>query len=73
MGHKYKVTSFSNSWFQILHCKQRLDTFPSPAGMSLTKLSLGGNNWIIPGNVTNLFYGEKEFGYFLTFEYISLQ
>ena len=26
-----------------LHCKKRLATFPSPAGMSLTKLSLGGN------------------------------
>ncbi len=25
---------------QELHCKKRLATFPSPAGMSLTKLSL---------------------------------
>jgi hypothetical protein len=25
--------------------KKRLATFPSPAGMSLTKLSLGGNNY----------------------------
>ncbi len=32
----------------ILHCKKRLAIFPSPAGMSLTKLSLGGNNQIIP-------------------------
>jgi hypothetical protein len=27
-----------------LHCKKRLADFPSPAEMSLTKLSLGGNN-----------------------------
>ncbi len=30
-----------------LHCKKRLAIFPSPAGMSLTKLSLGGNNDVI--------------------------
>ncbi len=29
---------------QPLHCKKRLADFASPAGMSLTKLSLGGNN-----------------------------
>jgi hypothetical protein len=29
-----------------LHRKKRLTIFPSPAGMSLTKLSLGGNNKI---------------------------
>jgi hypothetical protein len=27
-----------------LHCKKRVAIFPSPAGMSLTKLSLAGNN-----------------------------
>jgi hypothetical protein len=32
-----------------IHCKKRLSCFPSPAGMSLTKLSLAGNNFIIPG------------------------
>jgi hypothetical protein len=34
-----------------LHCKKRLPVsfFLSPAGMSLTKLSLAGNNLIIPG------------------------
>jgi hypothetical protein len=32
-----------------LHCKKRLAIFLSPAGMSLTKLSLAGNNLIIPG------------------------
>jgi len=31
-----------------LHCKKRLAVFPSPAGLSLTKLSLAGNNKIIP-------------------------
>ncbi len=29
--------------------KKRLANFPFPAGMSLTKLSLAGNNSIIPG------------------------
>ncbi len=32
-----------------LHCKKRLAVFPSPAGMSLTKLSLAGNLQIISG------------------------
>ncbi len=32
------------------HYKKRLMIFPSPAGMSLTKLSLAVNNYIIPGN-----------------------
>jgi hypothetical protein len=31
-----------------LHCKKRLAVFPSPTGMSLTKLSLARNNLIIP-------------------------
>jgi len=30
-----------------VHCKKRLASFPSPVGMSLTKLSLGGNNDVI--------------------------
>ncbi len=30
-----------------LHCKKKLSIFPSPAGKSLTKLSLDGNNLII--------------------------
>jgi hypothetical protein len=51
-----------------IHCKKRFATFLSPAGMSLAKLSQGGNNLIIPalgslvsdipalgGNVVNLF------------------
>ncbi len=32
---------------QNLHCKKRLAIFPSPSGMSLTKLSLAGNNLVI--------------------------
>ncbi len=32
-----------------LHCKKRLANFQSPAGMSLTKLSVAGNN--LPGRV----------------------
>jgi hypothetical protein len=52
-----------------LHCKKRLASFPSPAGMSLTKRSLAGNNLIIPareclvcaipaedGIIANIFY-----------------
>jgi hypothetical protein len=30
-----------------LHCKKSFSIFPSPAGMSLTKLFLGGNNDVI--------------------------
>jgi hypothetical protein len=32
-----------------IHCKKRFAVFPSPDGMSLTKLPLGGNKLIIPG------------------------
>ncbi len=32
-----------------IHCKNRLAVFLSPAGMSLTKLSLVGNKFRIPG------------------------
>jgi hypothetical protein len=38
----------------IIHCKKWLSFFPYPAGMSLTKLSMAGNNLIIPG--------QREFG-----------
>jgi hypothetical protein len=30
----------------IMHCKKELAIFPSPAGMSLIKLFLGGNNLV---------------------------
>ncbi len=35
--------------FSSLHCKKMLPVFPSPGGVSLTKLSLAGNNLIFPG------------------------
>ncbi len=33
--------------YKQLHCKKRFVIFPFPAGMSLTKLCLGGNNDVI--------------------------
>jgi len=30
----------------LVHCKKELAGFPSPAGMSLIKLFLGGNNLV---------------------------
>jgi len=35
------------SYSLTLHCKKSFSIFPSPAGMSLTKFSLGGNNDVI--------------------------
>ncbi len=32
-----------------IHCKKRFVIFPSPAGVSLTKLSVAGNDLVIPG------------------------
>jgi hypothetical protein len=32
---------------QYVHCKKSFSIFPSPPGMSFTKLSLGGNNDVI--------------------------
>jgi hypothetical protein len=43
-----KALIFTSPAKTIMHCKKRLAIFPSPAGMSLTKLSLAGNNLIIP-------------------------
>jgi hypothetical protein len=43
------VNNFRTQHKYLVHCKKRLAIFPSPAGMSLTKLSLAGNNLIIPG------------------------
>ncbi len=36
-----------NKFTKTLHCKKRFTSFPSPAGMSLTKLPLGRNNSIM--------------------------
>jgi hypothetical protein len=44
----FKGNSHCRGWEINVHCKKRLTIFPSPAGMSLTKLSLDGNNLIIP-------------------------
>jgi hypothetical protein len=33
-------------YLTIVHCKNELAVFPSPAGMSLIKLFLGGNNLV---------------------------
>jgi hypothetical protein len=33
---------------QNIHCKKGLAVFPSPAGMSLNKLFLGGHNLVFP-------------------------
>ncbi len=59
---EYTTSRLLNKWADSfrLHCKKRLVVFPSPAGMSLTKLSLAGNNLIIPapagdGKTANIF------------------
>jgi hypothetical protein len=47
-----------------VHCKKRFASFPSPAGMSLTKLSLDGNKFIIPAGdekIVNLFLQCRRF------------
>jgi hypothetical protein len=47
----YLVWKTSEVKKSLLHGKKRLTIFPSPAGMSLTKLSLAGNDLIITGQV----------------------
>jgi hypothetical protein len=43
------------------HCKKSLSIFPSPAGMSYTKLSLAGNNFRLgTGKLINLLLQCKE-------------
>jgi hypothetical protein len=44
----FMVSIIMTSRIFSLHCKKRLAIFPSPTGMSLIKLSLAGNNYIIP-------------------------
>ncbi len=46
MGRKVRESVAKS---ERVHCKKRLTIFPSPAGMSLTKLSQAGNNLSIPG------------------------
>jgi hypothetical protein len=36
---------YGSATILLLHCKKSVAIFPSPAGMSLTKLSLAGNNY----------------------------
>jgi hypothetical protein len=49
VGH-LMVGHFLRLGNRVIHCKKRLAIFPSPAGMSITKLSLAGNNYILfPG------------------------
>jgi hypothetical protein len=55
----------SGDWGSLaIHCKKRLAIFPSPAGVSLTKLPLGGNNLIIPAKeslVSDILAGAENF------------
>jgi hypothetical protein len=48
-----RVARMFTTILSIIHCKKELAIFPSPAGMSLTKLSLGGKklNYSRPGRV----------------------
>ncbi len=45
---------------QNIHCEKRLTIFPSPAGMSQTKLSLAGRVWLVTswldGKIVELFF-----------------
>jgi hypothetical protein len=47
------VTGF-HAGFRTVHCKKRFAIFLSPARMSLTKLSLAGNNLFIPGQESSV-------------------
>jgi hypothetical protein len=51
MLHKQCINNTSKLMYgdRSIHCKKRLSVFPSPAGISLTNLSLARNNLIIPG------------------------
>jgi hypothetical protein len=45
------LTSIIRLKIPAMHCKKWLAVFLTPAGMSLTKPSLGGNNLNIPGQL----------------------
>jgi hypothetical protein len=49
--HKHGINKTSKLMYggRSIHCKKRLSVFPSPARMSITNLSLAGNNLTIPG------------------------
>ncbi len=49
----------------LIHGKKRFAVFSSPAGMSLTKISLAGNNYIVPGVSDILAGGRKTATLFL--------
>ncbi len=42
------LNKFIPDLHSLVHCKKRLAIFPTPAMMSLTKISLAGNNHIFP-------------------------
>jgi hypothetical protein len=44
----YFVKCINAQFWAAVHCKKELAVFPSPAGMSMIKLFLGGNNLIFP-------------------------
>jgi hypothetical protein len=44
LSFSYLCVEGKHSLKQLAHCKKRLSFFPSPARMSLTKLSLAGKN-----------------------------
>ncbi len=46
VGQEENVQYSASRQYQVLHCKKELAVFPSPAGMSLIKLFLGGNNLV---------------------------
>jgi hypothetical protein len=52
--HLTNLASHKMQKKRLLHCKKGFASFPSPAGKSLTKLSLARSNLIIPG--------QEEFG-----------
>ncbi len=45
----YEYSSYGDICTLDVITVKKVNDFPSPAGMSLTKLSLGGNIFIIPG------------------------
>jgi hypothetical protein len=53
-NHSQKLYEQTKPFLKGYTVKKKLAIFPSPAGMSLTKISLAGNNLIIPG--------QEEFG-----------